>query len=248
MTWAASDLAQLKSRDALVPLLKQLTSRSAYVMKRLGEISRRMMENRRRENTTDNKVHHHGVVLDDVDDATRYAAFRHFVREAFDKFVDEQSHVLLSKCMDEFYSTRTIHFSCGEEALAAVGEVDASNPERVKAAVVAMSKHIFAKLRTRIVKNVVLKVSVMVRSGVCRSLTVGRQLYAFLLVPCQSALWSSLQATVSSLTDDELKRKFDVTATLAKLSNTERTISDKMESLAQTRSDIQKSAAQYNYL
>lgn len=94
-------------------------------------------------------------------------SFRHFVKDSFEKFVEQQSQVLLSKCGDEFFSTRTVHYSCSEEAAATVGEVDATQPEELKRAVVAMSKHIFAKLRSRITKNTLLKV------------------YNFLLVPMQ---------------------------------------------------------------
>jgi hypothetical protein len=40
-----------------------------------------MMENRRRESTANQSAKAHSLPLDDVNDPTRYAAFRHFVRE-----------------------------------------------------------------------------------------------------------------------------------------------------------------------
>jgi hypothetical protein len=109
-----------------------------------------------------------------------------------------------------------------------VGEVDSSQPEDVKRAVVIMSKHIFAKLRLRIIKNTVLKV------------------YSFVLVPCQSSLWSVLQAAVSSLSDDELRKRFDVVSTVQKLQSTEKSLLDRVEELKSTRAEISKWAAQYN--
>ena len=54
----------------------------------------------------------------------RYVSFRHFVKEAYERFVEQQSAVLVLKCADEFFSTRTVHYSCSEEAAAAIGEVD----------------------------------------------------------------------------------------------------------------------------
>lgn len=226
ITWAAADLAQQKSRDALSPLIKQLGSRAFYIMKRLGDISRRVMDVRRREGGNNAAPSsRHQVPLDDLDDATRYPAFRHFVRDNFDKFVEEQVGILLVKCQDEFYSTRTIHFSCSEDALRLVGDVDSSNPEAVKKAVVTMAKHIFSTLRARIVKNTVLKV------------------YSFLLVPCQSALWSSLQAAVSSLSDKDLEQKFDVKNTVSKLNAVEKQLEERAETLSSQRGDVQKNAS-----
>lgn len=183
-----------------------------------------MMEARRKPSTT-------GVIgeaqVQDVEDPTKYVSFRHYVREAFDSFVDQQTQVLLQKCMDEFYSTRTVHYSCGEEAAAAVGEFDSAQPEEVKRAVVAMSKHIFAKLRSRITKNTLLKV------------------YNFLLVPMQGALWTAVQAAVSSLSDSDLQRKFEVNATVQRLQSMERDMLEKIELAKTVQVDIQRNSASF---
>ncbi len=226
ITWSAADLAQHKSRDAFVPLIRQLGARSAYIMKRLGEISRRMMENRRRPQAWGAEAAGE-TLLENVDDATKYVSFRHFVRDAFDRFVDQQTQVLVQKCMDEFYSTRTVHYSCSEEAAALVGEVDVAQPDELKRAVVAMSKHIFGKLRQRITKNTLLKV------------------YNFLLVPMQGALWTSLQAAVASLSDADLQKKFEVTSTIQRLQNTERSVLERIETTKSLTVDVQRAAASF---
>jgi hypothetical protein len=227
ITWSAADLAQHKSKDAFAPLIRQLGSRSAYIMKRLGEISRRMMENRRKGALVwvggESEIQ-----LENVDDATKYVSFRHFVRDAFDRFIDMQTQVMIQKCLDEFYSTRTVHYSLSEEAEAQVGEVDTSQPDALKEAVVTMSKHIYGKLRTRITKNTLLKV------------------YNFLLVPMQGGLWSALQASVSSLSDEELQQKFEVTSTIQKLQSTERTLLEKIENTKNVQLEVQRAAAAFN--
>ena len=225
ITWAAADLAQHKSKDAFVPLIRGLASRAAYIMKRAGEIARRMMEARRK------AAHVFGESeLENVDDATRYVSFRHFVRDCFDRFIEQQTQVLVAKCMDEFLSTRTVHYSCAEEAQAAVGDVDISQPEELKQAVVGMSQHIYGKLRGRITKNTLLKV------------------YNFLLVPMQSSLWSALQASVSSLSDADLQSKFEVTATIQKLQSTERNVLEKIENTKTVQLDVQRASASFNSL
>ncbi len=108
-------------------------------------------------------------------------------------------------------------------------------------------KFIFGRQRARIVKNVVLKV------------------YSFLLVPCQTALWNSLQvsarahlfnlsavafvfakAAVSSLSEAELRNKFDLASTLSKLSGAEKQLLERAETLKALRSDIQRNAATFS--
>ncbi len=231
ITWAAADLAQHKSRDAFAPLVRQLGQRAAYIMRRLGDIARRMMENRRR--ALEGGAGGDGGAggesgVENVDDATRYVSFRHFVRDAYERFVEQQTQVLLQKCLDEFYSTRTVHYACGEEAAAQVGEVDVAQPEELRRAVVAMSRHIFARVRQRVTKNTLLKV------------------YNFLLVPMQGALWTSLQAAVASLSDADLQKKFEVTSTIQRLQNTERNVLEKIESIKSLTVDVQRAAASFN--
>lgn len=222
VTWAASDLAQHKSRDAFLPLIRQLGSRAVYVMKRMGDISRRIMENRRRSAASWNG----DSDVEDVDDVTRYVSFRHFVRDVYDNFIEQQAQVMVQKCIEEFYSTRTIHYSLSEEAATQAGEYDNNQPDEVKRAVYVMSKFIFGKLRVRIAKNSVLKV------------------YNFLLVPMQTALWSTLQAAVSSLSDADLQKKFEVTATVQKLQSAERTILEKIENVKNLQADVQRASTQ----
>lgn len=184
------------------------------------------MEHRRRE--LGQKQAGHGVKLEALDDPARHASFRHLVRDSFDAFVEAQALVLVQKCMDEFYSTRTVHYAHGDEAQALVGDnVDTGNADAVKDAVVTMSKHVFGKLRERIVKNAVLKV------------------YSFLVVPCQSALWSWVQAAVSSLSDAELQKRFDVVASTQQLQMAEKALRDSADSFKATRAEISAAATQY---
>lgn len=224
VSWSAADLAQHKSKDAFVPLIRGLASRAAYVMKRAGDIARRMMETRRR-----NAEVFGASSIEDVNDATKYVSFRHFVSDTYNSFIDQQTQILVQKCMDEFYSTRTVHYSLSEEAQAATGgaDVDLSNPDQLRETVVSMSRHIFGRLRSRITKQTLLKV------------------YNFLLVPMQGALWSALQSSVSSLSDADLQKKFEVTSTMQRLQSAERSVLETIENTKTLQVDVQRAAASF---
>jgi len=187
--WAAADLAQQKSQEAFVPLIEQLTNRATYIMKRLTDIAEKILESRRKKSADYNAV-------EDID---RYPFFTYHVKDLYYKYVDLTAKVCKEKCMDEFYSTRTIYWDLTEYADRPL-PTDRSDQEDTKTAVVNLSTDLFNEIRDRITKNVLLK------------------FYNFFLVPMQSELWNEIQGKVNCLVDENLEKLFDVSTTKAKLS------------------------------
>jgi len=187
--WAASDLAQQKSQDAFVPLIEQLTSRAVFIMKRLTEIAEKILESRKKRWT--------GPGSDDVE---RFPYFTYHVKDLYGKFVDNTAKLCKEKCMDEFYSTRTILWDFTEYADKNMPlERSEGNNNDTKNAVADLSNELFKSIRERITKNVLLK------------------FYNFFLVPMQTELWNEIQGKVNSLSDNNLDQLFEVGATKEKL-------------------------------
>jgi len=194
--WAASDLAQQKSQDALVPLIEQLCERAVYIIKRLTDVVEKVMDGRKKKWQTS----YRGV---DVTNIEQYPYFTHHVKDLFYKYVDETSKVCKEKCMDEFLSTRTIYWDLTEYPEHNI-PIDRNDHEDTKTTVVQLAKQLFTTLRQRITKNVLLK------------------FYNFFLVPIQIDLWNEIQGKITSLSDQQLEQIFEVSATKDKLREDEK--------------------------
>jgi hypothetical protein len=206
--WAASDLAQQKSHEELLPLIEQTTRRAVYILKRLTDIADRMLEARKRskwENT---------VQPVDVNNIDMYPFFTYHVKDLFSKFVEKVATQMLSKCLDEFYSTRTIFWEYTEYADRNL-PLDRSDAEETKKAVDSLARELFTRLRERITKNILLK------------------FYNFLLVPMQTELWSEIQGRISTLSDEQLDQIFEVNATKSKLKEDEKALRQLIEHYSQ---------------
>jgi len=190
-SWAASDLAQQKSQEAFVPLIEQMTNRAVYIMKRLTEISEKVLESRKKKWMEDLNA--------SVDDIDRYPYFTYHVKDLFYKFVDVTAKTCKEKCMDEFYSTRTIYWELTSEYADRNLPLERNDQDDTKTAVVKLATDIFNLLRDRITSNVLLK------------------FYNFFLVPMQHELWTEIQGKVNCLSDSALEQIFEVSATKEKL-------------------------------
>lgn len=115
-------------------------------MKRLTDIAEKILESRKKKWTA-------GGSTDDID---RYPYFTYHVKDLYFKFVDNTAKVCKEKCMDEFYSTRTILWDFTEFADKNM-PVERNDGEDTKNAVVNLSTELFNSLRDRITKNVLLK-------------------------------------------------------------------------------------------
>jgi len=189
--WAASDLAQQKSQDAFFPLIEQLTSRAIYIMKRLTDIAEKILDSRKKKWSGQPSV-------EDID---RYPYFTYHVKDLYYKFVDATAKTCKEKCLDEFYSTRTILWDFTEYVADKNMPLERNDHDETKSAVSELSKELFNSIRDRITKNVLLK------------------FYNFFLVPMQNELWNEIQGKVNSLIDGSLEQIFEVSSTKEKLKN-----------------------------
>jgi len=213
--WAASDLAQQKSQEEFVPLIEQTVARAVYILKRLTDIVEKIIDSRRRSSA--GLASHGGfssggfggVTMVDVHDIDMYPFFTYHVKDLYNKFVDRTAKMCKEKSMDEFYGTRTIFWEYTEYADRNL-PMDRADAEETKKSVDGLAKELFVRLRDRITKNVLLK------------------LYNFLLVPMQTELWSEIQGKVTTLSDAELEQKFEVSATVSKLQEDEKSLQNKI--------------------
>ena len=186
-------MAQQKSQDAFIPLIEQLTNRAVYVMKRLTDISEKVLESRKKKWVEDLHSEANGPVggsslfTHSVEDIDRYPYFTYHVKELFFKFIDATAKISKEKCMDEFYSTRTIYWdltseyvfenrlvidswrshqrplssSSSSSSISRYADrslpLERNDQEDTKSAVVNLATDLFNELRDRITKNVLLK-------------------------------------------------------------------------------------------
>jgi len=101
--WAASDLAQQKSQDAFVPLIDQLTNRAVYIMKRLTEISQKILEGRRKkwmEELGGTSQYYGGSNSNaGIEDFEKYPYFTYHVKDLYNKFIEHTA----KQCKEKMY-------------------------------------------------------------------------------------------------------------------------------------------------
>lgn len=194
--WAAADLAQHQSQDAFLPLIEQLQRRAIYVMKRLHDIAEKIMAAKKKKNTSNGLAPEHI----DIEDIGLYPYFTNQVKDLFYKFIDTAAKNCRDRCMDEFYTSKTIFWELTEfsDRKLPTDRTD-KNPEEAKAAVSKLAADLFKSIRERITKNVLLK------------------FYNFFLVPMQTDLWTEIQRRITTVSDDQLEQFFQVKATKDKL-------------------------------
>lgn len=200
IAWASSDIAQKQIQRTLMPLLDQLFKRSTYLMKRLVTVVDSMMEgaakNRKRTGripSSDQKF------LEEFD---QYPFFVHAVKDLYFRYVDEVAESCKRKCKDEFYGTRLIYWELTNldgKTLNTKGSSDDT-----KNAVVKLATETYEKIRDRIAKNILLKS------------------FNYFLVPMQTEIWSEIQGSITSLSDEQLKELFEVDATTKRLQGSEK--------------------------
>jgi len=155
-------------------------------------------------------AHARGVSSRAVDDTDRYPYFTYHVKDLYFKFVELTAKICKEKCMDEFYSTRTIYWDLTSDYADRNLPLERNDNEDVKTAVVNLSTDLFNELRDRITKNVLLK------------------FYNFFLVPMQNGLWNEIQSKVNCLSDSSLEQIFEVGTTKDKLREATKTWEDEL--------------------
>ncbi|KAL6077942.1 Dynamin like protein [Balamuthia mandrillaris] len=223
--WAASDLAQQKAREELVPLIEQTCRRAVYVLLRLTDIVEKIVDSRRNAKW---QTGSHDPTSVDVNDIDMYPFFTYHVKDLYNKFVELCSKRMLTKCLDEFYGTRTIYWEYTEYADRNL-PMDRTDAEETKKAVEQLTKELFTRLRDRITKNILLK------------------FYNFLLVPMQTELWNEIQGKVSTLGDDQLEQIFEVSATKSKLEEEEKALKKQIDAYSSQETAFIDAATHFSH-
>jgi len=223
--WAASDLARKRSQEALVPLINQACDRAIFIMSRLADISENILEYARRKDT--NRLRAHTRNLNNVFDIEQYIYFTHYVKDLYQKFVNQTAEICRKKCMDEFHHTNAVYWEFTKhEGI----HIDLTSKQRdPQKAVKELSVKMFKELQTRIIKNVILK------------------LYGFFLYPLQSDLWQTVQNDVNSLNDLELEKKFEVHDIVQKMKEFSTYLRKEITKCTELEVDLLQSSDQFSH-
>ncbi|KYQ90260.1 dynamin like protein [Tieghemostelium lacteum] len=223
--WAASDLSQQKSQEAFVPLIEQLCERAVYIMKRLTEVSDKIIDQRRKSRISGPNTNRSAI---DIDNIGQYPYFTHYVKDLYYKFIEQTAKICKEKCMDEFYSTRTIYWELTEHPDQSL-PFNRNDHQDTKQAVDQLANQLFDSIRQRITKNVLLK------------------FYNFFLVPMQTELWNEIQSKITCLQNDSLEQLFEVQATKELLLEDEKKQQAILEKYSQHDEIFIKSAAMFSH-
>jgi len=120
-----------------------------YVFKRLYGIAEKIMDSRRKKWPTDRV---------DVENVDLYPYFTSHIKDLYHKFIDNAAKHCKEKCLDEFYSSKTIFWELTEfsDRKLLTDRADKSADE-TKQAVSSLAGQLFKNIRERITKNVMLK-------------------------------------------------------------------------------------------
>jgi len=144
----ASHIAQKRSQQLFVPLIEQLCTRGAFIMKRLADIAFGVMESRK-ENKRIASTRTPG------DELQKLKGFSYFVgvcRDIFCEYIYKTSQLCMEKCMDEIDCTQLVYWESSVEQVADVrADSGTENP------ILLLTKHIFEEMRNTIYSNVLLK-------------------------------------------------------------------------------------------
>jgi len=227
---AACDVVAVRTEEMFRPLIEQMAQRAVYVLGRLTDLVKGMMEQKKKSSAWSEGAAHGaaGSAVSLVDSVELYPFFTYHVKELFTKFVDSTAKTCLSKCMDEFYGTRTIFWEYTEYADASLSIERAPN-EEAKKAVEALATSLFERQKERITKNVLLK------------------MYNHMLVPVQTQLWSFVQSRVSTLSNEDLTRIFDMESTKERLKKEEEALKKELQKLNDDEAKFHKCANQFSH-
>jgi hypothetical protein len=196
-SWAAADLARAKAQEVFEPLVLQLTERAIHIVKRLPEIAETVISETRLKKSGWQLMQPTSGRMDALN-VELYPYFLHFVKDAYNKYVDAVAVQCRARCMDEFYSTRTIFWDLSENSGAIRSESEGAGDM-----VVELTKKQFNRIKERVTRNVLLK------------------FYNFFLVPLESQLWAELHTRVAELQDKAIEDLFEVNAIRDALKDTE---------------------------
>ncbi|KAF2077310.1 hypothetical protein CYY_001376 [Polysphondylium violaceum] len=268
LAWAASDLAQKKTKEVLLPLVDQLFKREIYILRRLVDIVDRMIENKKKasfrrqasspmfesspltlglrangmgERTgspATSSINGSGGIGNNANDSLvnieDHPYFTHSIKEMYFRFIDQVVQSCKNKCMDEFYTTKLIHWDLQNNA-ELKHLVDQTNKTHISSGkdthqiVSTLATKLFQEMRTRITKNIMLK---------C---------YNFFLIPMQNELWREVQGKITVLSDSMLEELFEVSITKEGLKEDERHLITVVNQFQQQEENFLLAANQFTH-
>jgi hypothetical protein len=140
IAWAASDIAQGKAVAAIAPLVNQLIERAKYILKRLIEISE--------------KVVARSPKSKDPPSSTPY--FMAQVKDLYNRYIDEIAQQTLRKCHEEFYCTRLVYWDLNSSQVELLEKFKAGSATADEA-VRSLAENLFESIKKRVVSNILLK-------------------------------------------------------------------------------------------
>ena len=164
-------------------------------MKRLTEISEAIITESRNKRQLKSGTSATAAAKIDATNVKLYPYFLHFVKDQYFKFIEETAQRCKETCIDEFYSTRTVHWDLTENEHFSALERNEQVPD--------LAKTLFKKIKNRITRNVLLK------------------FYNYFLVPLETSLWSEMQRRIGELSDKSLEDLFEINSVKDAFSNAE---------------------------
>lgn len=203
-TWAAADLVQQQIQETFIPIIEQLQKRAVYIMKRLYDIADRILSSKKK------KFLSQSSSIQNISNVYQYPYFTNYIKDLFIKFIEKQSKICKDKCMDEFYSSKTIFWEMTEFTDFKLPTDAEKSPELSLKAVSSLASDLFNSIRDRISTNVILK------------------LYNFFLVPVQLELWNEIQTKVTTMSNEQLEQYFQVNSIKEKFKNEEKSLESRL--------------------
>mgnify|MGYP001036967051 CR=1 FL=1 len=191
LIWVAADYAQHQSSELLKPLIEQLIQRAVFILRRFVEVAERLVLSEQKKRKSDA-----------IENVEHYPYFTNYARDKYYKFIESQARRCHDKCLDEFYSTRTVYWEVLEWATDRLK----AEPKTVELkAATKLSHEVLKMVLTRIAKNVLLK---------C---------YQCLLEPLQTALLANVQRELHAISEEDIDQLFQLSSVKDRLKGEERT-------------------------
>lgn len=217
--WAAADLAQNQIQETFIPLIQQLKTRAIYVLKRLYDITNKMIESKKNNKKTLD------INNNDKDDIFQYQYFMNFMKNTLYQFIENKGELCKEKCLDEFYSTKTLYWELIEFSNQKFQmNFSEKNPEEAMKSVVKLATELFNTIRDRLTKNIMLK------------------FYNYMLVPMQTELWVELQKKMNEIDEDQLNLYFQIDSTKKMIENKVKSYKDMLTNLGDLEKQFIESA------
>jgi plasmid maintenance system killer protein len=213
--WAASEIVSQRLLPAMKGYLQQLLQRASYLVKHLQiVVDRVLIEDKKRSLKR-------GVLSQQ--EFSRYPFFKTHMSVLFEEFIDNLSKTVQQKCMDEFLSTRAVYWS----ALMDLKDLE-MDLKHVDSAVQTVTDNIFQSTKTRMSKNISMK------------------MFNFFFMPLETDLWNHLHNKLAMLSDDQLEQIFELHIVTEKIMTEKTKLKEELEISISQEMDFMKNSALFS--